>query len=250
MQIISTQPTVFIARESNSGQLGLGFAAGALGIAVLYGSLVTRAIHPAYAPWAGLVFLAAAVVAVFTRQIVTLTLDKGTGRATLIRKSLLSSAPSVTGLDRIASVRLYAQTRIVTQTNADPHQPSGSYRTERDTSLLLVLKDGQTVDISDKAQTIPSTGGFSVSGGLPNQDVATAIAAFLGVPLEQNAPGQVTQSFALTPGAPLFVTPPPAAQPLVPRPDTSNLRKSSGEEKLSGAESNKAPAAATIPNGQ
>ena len=194
MKIIQSTPTSFTALEPNSGQLVLAAIASIVGIGVLYGSLISHAVHPAYAPWAGLAFLAAGIFALLNRKVTTLTLDKGTGKATLLLKSLLKTTPSVTGLDQITSVRLYSQTRFVSNGGQQ-----GGYRNERDTSLLLVLHDGRTIDLSDKSQSVSPIAGFSSFGTLPNQEIAQSIASFLNIPLEENTPGQINQSFITPP---------------------------------------------------
>lgn len=203
MKILQSSPQVLIAQESNIGQLFLAVIAVVVGLVVLYGSLISNVIKPSYAPWAGVAFLIMGILVVLNRKVVTLTLDKGSGMASLLMKSLLKTIPSKTNLSEITSVRLFTQSRIVTSGDKQ-----GGYQNERDTSLLFVLRNGQTIDLSDKSQTQTAVTGFTSFNSVPNQEIAQALATFLGVPLEENTPGQLSQTLTSTSSGPLFVSPP------------------------------------------
>jgi hypothetical protein len=114
----------------------------------------------------------------------------------------------------------------------------GSTETTQQTQLHLVLKNGETIDITDGSRSMSS---FGVFGRVPNLAVGQQIAAFLGVPFEQLGAASLDQTVstirsAVTglPEAPSVVA--PAAATPVPVPQVAPVEASSSPTPQSGPE--------------
>ena len=181
MKIIESTPTRLVAQEPNSMLLYAVIIFGIAGIFVLFKSVIF-----------GAVLLAIGALIYVLKQVLTLSLDKVTGKATLNTQSIVKNKITETEIEQIASVRLFTQNR---QERSTDDQGNTTVSNERETSLLLLLKNGQTVDLSDTYQSTRPLFFAGNSGVQPNQTIGLAIATFLGVPFENAVPGQFSQSF-------------------------------------------------------
>ena len=202
MKIIESSSMRFVAQEPNIGNVYIAGAFGFAGILILFKSFLF-----------GLLCIAIGALVYVFRKVLTLRLDKETGKASLITQSIIKNSASETEISQIVSVRLFTQSRLE-QSRDD--QGNLTTQNERETSLLLLLKNEQTVDLSDTYQTNRPLLFAGSATTQPNQSIGQAIATFLGVPFENAVPGQFAQSFApqatssqeIMPGPVIPITPP------------------------------------------
>jgi hypothetical protein len=168
--------------------------------------LVILVVMPGNGRILGGIVVAIGVITLLMRKARSLVVDKSSGQGTFILKSILKNANMPFALGDVAKIELLQGIERV-QTNN---------RTEvrETTSLTLVMKSGDTIDLADGSRKM----GFNLFGHRANQVVGEKLAAFMGVPFDVAGGGALMGGMAtittVAPAAP--VTPVTPVTPVIP----------------------------------
>ena len=200
-------------------------------IGIVVGGAILASAHQLTGVLFSLIPIALGLLLVLTSKARTLTIDKSAGTLSLNVKSIFGSKDYPYSTSDVMKIQLVTS---IQQEYVGGR--GGGEQTEEKTQLLLVMKDGTTIDLADAQRNI---GSFGIFGKVPNQGIGQTIATFLGVPFETAGPaslGQVVQgveSMLKGGGAPSFLpgqpqtpatpqTPPAAAPPQAQQPAEPN----------------------------
>jgi hypothetical protein len=240
VKIVSQDQDHLVAHEDALLSYIFGAIFAAAGLVV--GAVILVSAHQISGALFAVIPLIIGVLLIVAAKARTLTIDKSAGQMTLNVKSIFGSKdyPYATAdVTKIQLITSFQQEYV----GGGGRGSVGHEETEEKTSLLLVLKDGTTIDLADAQRGVSS---FGVFGKVPNQGIGQQIATFLGVPFETAGPtslGQVVQgveSMIKGGGAPSFMPgqssvppaaptppatsspqpPPPPSQPTQPAPDS------------------------------
>jgi hypothetical protein len=234
VKIVTESADQLVASDKEIGQLIAAPVVVVVGLLVVLLGLTN---HVVVGDVIGLVLLLAGALMILTRKVRTLTVDRASGSVHFSLKSITKKGSYDYKVQDIAKIQLLSQYQT-TNTNS-PSQNSGTgisfgtggamgmgnTQTQQTTKLVLVLKDGTSIDIADGSRSMSTMGVFS---SVPNQGVGQKIAQFMGVPFENVGPESLGQAVSEIAGAirggsqpPLSVTQPPAA-PVSPVPPVAS----------------------------
>jgi hypothetical protein len=225
VKIVTSDQNQLVATDKATSGLIIGFILVLLGIGIAVAFFAGKSLGGLI----GLALIAFGVLAIVSHKARTLTIDKGAGSMTLNVKSIFGSKDYPYATADALKIQLV---QSVSQEYVGGGGPgmAGREQTEEKTQLLLVLKNGTTIDLADAQRNMSS---FGIFGKVPNQGVGQQIATFLGVPFETAGPptlGQVVQGVQTMlkgGGAPSFlpgqppVPPPPPPPPAQTQPQPS-----------------------------
>lgn len=182
MKIITEDQNQLVATDKAIGALVMGVVFVLVGIAIAVTSLGS---HSMPGTLIGLAFAAVGALIVVFHKTRTLTVDKASSQITVTLKGLVGSGQRSYPLGEVVKMQLVTSYQTVStggpRTSGISIGGAGNTETEQKTRLLLVLKDGTTIDLADGQRSMQS---FGIFGSVPNQAAGQRIAAYLGVPFE------------------------------------------------------------------
>ncbi len=219
MKIVSQDANILVAADNQYATLATGMVLGVVGLGVLGagiagGQAVLKVI--------GGVLVAIGGLMIVTLKQRTLTVDKGTGLVTFDLKSFFNRAAHQYPIGDVVKVEFTTSIQTTSTPTTGQSQPGisfgtggigmrgGNTQTTQQTQVHLMLKDGTVIDLADGQRSMSS---MSVFSKVPNLEVAQQIAAFIGVPFEQQGAATLDQMASQVRNAVMGQTEPPSVVP-------------------------------------
>jgi len=182
MKIIQETPDTIIIKDKNilSFIIGIIFVVIGLGI-VVKPEFFSEGVQS----WIGIIGIVLGVFAIAVTKVITVTMDKTTGKCVWAQKSLMGKTDKEYPLDKIKEVEL---TTSYSYTHRRSGKNSGGYTYH----VNLVMKDGSILELNPGVSQVRTLGWQMV----PENKLGTRIAQFLNVPFQERRSPTVTEALS------------------------------------------------------
>ncbi|MCC2631518.1 MAG: hypothetical protein K0S20_217 [Patescibacteria group bacterium] len=177
---ITQETTTYL--EAANKQLAGFILSPLLIIAGLIGSFYLYSTNDTTVPWwIGLAVAALGLLVLIFNRSLVLVIDKQTNKVTVTTKTLFGgnvSSHDISEAEKIQLLSEYRQSQTSSSTGTTRSQ------TNLETSLFLVLRNGQRILLANGVAPSLSVGMIGTSISTPGQDIGQKIAAFISIPFE------------------------------------------------------------------